>query len=73
MRGLAIGREEDCGMSTYTQWVGGWGWGGRKKVSDYTHVCFCCSKGVGVPLNPAILRGLAFKMCIVCLCENTYV
>ena len=23
MRGLAIGGEEDCGMSTYTQWVGG--------------------------------------------------
>ena len=42
MRDLAIGGEEDCGMSTYTQWVGG-GEGARKKVSDYIHVCFCCS------------------------------
>ena len=42
MRGLAIGGEEDCGMSTYAQLVGG-GEGARKKVRDYIYVCFCCS------------------------------
>jgi len=31
MRGLAIGGVEDCGMSTYTQWVGG---GGGKKEGE---------------------------------------
>ena len=78
MRGLAIGGEEDCGMSTYTQWVGVEV--GRKKVSDYIHACFCCGKGVRVPLNPCHFKrpSLSDVHCVfvcvcVCVCENTYV